>query len=255
MRALGLLLLFVPAWAQGVELGVYGVGASPTFFLRLLGTLPLEGGSLAYALAPYWQARWGQGGVSLERLVLRAEEGELGLALGRLPFSLGEGRVFPYTWNTPGPAGGEEGVWGGTLTWYGPFRLRLGYGWERGGVLELALPEVRAWLESQGGGLAGSLALGEAVAYGEARLKAGKGYGLVGVSWVLGEGLFTLEGTYPWGLGLAASWPLEELALLGSLGYREGWWGSLALEGEGWRVHGGYGAGAWVWGVSLKGEF
>ncbi|GAA6755403.1 hypothetical protein Thermus77420_08790 [Thermus thalpophilus] len=108
------LFILLPALAQGVEAGVLGLGPRPTFFLRLSGELLGEGVRAAYALAPYLAE--GGGGISLERLYLAAEEGEWGLVLGRFPLTLGEGRLFPYTWNTPGPAGGEEGVWGGALT-------------------------------------------------------------------------------------------------------------------------------------------
>ncbi|GAA5335705.1 MULTISPECIES: hypothetical protein [Thermus] len=244
--------LLLPALGQGWEAGVYGLGPAPTFFLRFSGELG-EGVRVSYALAPY--LREGEGGLSLERLYLVAEEGEWRLLLGRFPLTLGEGRLFPYTWNAPSPTGGEEGVWGGALTWYGPWRLRLGYAWDRGGFLEAAWPEVRVWLEREGGGVAGSVRLGEAVAYGEGRLGAGGPFALVGATLALGEGMVTLEGTYPWGGALGAVWPLEGLRLAGALGYGAGWWGSLALEGEEFWVRVGWGSGVWTWGMGFRGEF
>jgi hypothetical protein len=244
--------LLLSALGQGWEVGVHGLGPAPTLFLRLSGEVG-EGPRVSYALAPY--LREGEGGVSLERLYLAVGEGEWGLLLGRFPLTLGEGRLLPYTWNTLGPAGGEEGVWGGALTWYGPLRLRLGYAWERGGFVEAAWPEVRVWWEKEGGGMAGSVRLGEVVAYGEGRFRGTSPSALVGASLALGEGMVTLEGTYPWGGALGVVWPLEGLRLAGTLGYGAGWGASLALEGERFWVRVGRVAGMWAWGLAIRGEF
>lgn len=217
------------------------------------GELLGEGVRAAYALAPYLAE--GGGGISLERLYLAAEEGEWGLVLGRFPLTLGEGRLFPYTWNTPGPAGGEEGVWGGALTWYGPVRLRLGYAWERGGFLEVAWSEARLWLEEKGGGVAGSARLGEVVAYGEGRLQRGGFFGLLGATFALGEGAVTLEGTYPWAGAVGVVWPLEGVSVAGSLGYGPGWWGWVGLEGDAFWLKLGRFGGVWAWGFAVRGDF
>ncbi|GLV47190.1 hypothetical protein TJA_03640 [Thermus sp. LT1-2-5] len=230
-----------------------GLGPSPTLFLRLFGELSGDGVRAVYALAPYLGERGG--GVSLERLYVRVEEGEWSLVLGRFPLTLGEGRLFPYTWNTPGPAGGEEGVWGGALTWYGSWRLRLGYAWERGGFLEAAWSEGRLWLEEQGMGVAGSVRLGEVVAYGEGRLWAGRPFGLLGASLALGDGVVTVEGAFPWAGAVGLSWPLEGASLAGSLGYGPGWWGWVGLEGEEYWVRLGRLGGVWAWGFGVRGEF
>ncbi|AEV16292.1 hypothetical protein TCCBUS3UF1_12490 [Thermus sp. CCB_US3_UF1] len=252
VRGLALLALFLPALAQGYEVGLWGLGGLGGAYLRLQGELALPGGRLGFALAPYGRAP-GEVGLALERLVLVGEEGEWALALGRLPLTLGEGRLFPYTWNRPSPAGGEEGVWGGYLTGYGEARLRLGWVMERGPFLEVALPELRAYAFPGGGGLGWSLRAGPGVAYGEARWEAGQGVGLLGVSLPLEEGVLTLEATYPWAWA-GAWWGSLEGWRLGLLaGYRGGWFAALEGEWEGW----GFGV-AWPglgWRVSFRGDF
>ncbi|SDE82570.1 hypothetical protein SAMN04488243_11213 [Thermus arciformis] len=255
-RALGFLLGFSLALAQGLELGVWGGEGRAAFYLRLAGLSSWEGGRVAFSLVPYLGLPGGEGGVSLERLSLTLWEGPWGLELGRFPLSLGQGRLYPYTWNRPSPAGGEEGVWGGALSWYGEGVVaRAGWVRERGGFAEVRGQGVRAYLFRGGAGVAAEGRLGEALFYGEGRWEGGFS-GLLGASWAAGGLLFTLEGVYPWGFGLGVEGALEALGFSGRVLYREGMGFGLAfgLGGEGWRFLWGRMGGVGFWGAALWGE-
>lgn len=197
-----LALALFPALAQGYEVGVFGLGSQAALYLRLSGEVALEGGRFSYAVAPYFRREGG--GVAWERLALAVEVGEVSLTLGRFPYTFGEGRLFPYTWSAPSPAGGVEGVWGGFLTFYGEARLRLGYAWGPGGFAEAAWGDLKALVFPGGVGLAGSARLGEAVVYGEVMELPSGPRGLLGWSWAWGPGEVVLEAAYP--LGVALGW-------------------------------------------------
>ncbi len=254
MRPLFWLLFLLPALAQGYEVGAYGLAGQATLYLRLYGEVAGEGGRLRFSLAPYLRPSLGEAGVSLEQLSLTWEEEAYALTLGRFPLTLGEGRLFPTTWNRPGPAGGEEGVWGGVLTGYGVVRARLGYAWGQGAFLELAWPDLRLWTFSGGGGLGATGRLGEAVVYGEATWEAGQGRGLLGLAQALWGGLLTLEVGYPWKAGLAWAWGGEGLAFQVLAGYREGPFFALDLGVGGLSLGlGGLGGLLW-WRASWRGD-
>lgn len=255
MRRLFLLLFLLPALAQGYEVGAHGLAGQATLYLRLYGEVAGEGVRFHFSLAPYFRPSAGEGGISLERIYLSWEGEALALTLGRFPLTLGEGRLFPTTWNRLGPAGGEEGVWGGMLTGYGEVRVRLGYAWTRGAFLELAWPDLRLWAFPGGGGLGATGRLGEAVVYGEATWEAGEGRGLLGLAQALLGGLLTLEVGYPGRAGVAWAWGGEDLAFQALAGYQEGPFFALGL-GVG-RLSlglGGSGGLSW-WRASWRGDF
>ncbi|TBH21941.1 hypothetical protein [Thermus thermamylovorans] len=248
-------LVLFPALAQGYEVGAFGLGGQTTSYLRLFGAVPVEGGRLFYALAPYLRMAPGEGGLAVERLYLAVEVGEVGLTLGRFPYTFGEGRLFPYTWNAPSPAGGVEGVWGGFLTLYGEARLRLGYAWGPGGFAEAAWGDLKALVFPGGVGLAGSARLGEVVVYGETMGLASGPRGLLGWSWAWGPGEVVLEAAYPLGVGLGWFGQVEGLGLSLRLAYGGGWSWGVGLGWEGLRVEVGKAGPVWRWGGSWSGEF
>lgn len=220
MRSLfaGVGLLLGLALGQGLEVGVFGPG--PTLYARLHGALALEGAEVRFALAPYAGLR--ASGVAVEDLRLGVGEGSYALELGRFPLTPGEGRLFPYTWNRPGPALAPKGVWGGHLTWYGEaLRLRAGYAWERGAFLEVALPEGRVFLSREAVGAGGAFRLGGWVVYGDAFWTPGGGLGTLGATGFWDGVLWTVELAYPGKAGV-------EARLLG-----EGWELGLALVRDG----------------------
>lgn len=264
MRSLWLLFLLSSALAQGLELGAFGLADQPpTLYLRLSGQTKGERVRLSYAVAPYWRLGLGEGGVSLEQLYLvvegvaarKEQVEELDLALGRMPLALGEGRLFPYAWDTPGPAGGQEGVWGVSLTLYGEARWRLGYALGHGFWIEGALSDLKVYAFSYGLGVSGSLPLGGGLAYGEAFLTRWGPRGLVGFTWALGEGQLLAEVLYPWAWGGRWVGGGEGAYYWLQLNYREGlgWGVGLELEGFGLGVAGG--GGIWRWQVAWRGEF
>lgn len=256
-RALGVLgLLLGLALGQGLEVGVRSGGGMGVAYLRLEGVWTLEGARLGLALTPYLLLPGGEGGLLLERAFLEVQEEDWALALGRLPLTPGEGRLFPYTWNAPNPVGGSTGVLGGTLTHYGAeHRLRLGLT-EQGPFAELALKEGRFFLFREGAGLLGSWPLGEGVGYGEA-FWTQEGYrGLLGYSAFLGPWLLTLEGVYPpWGAALALAWEGEGLALQGLIGVRGGPFGGIGLRWEAWSLGLSGVGGRFLGWVSYRREF
>ncbi|WP_167764556.1 hypothetical protein [Thermus tengchongensis] len=250
-----LALVLSPALAQGYEVGAFGLGGQVTLYLRLVGEVPVEGGRLFYALVPYLQPGLGEGGLAVERLYLAAAAGEVGLTLGRFPYTFGEGRLFPYTWNAPSPAAGAEGVWGGFLTLYGEARLRLGYAWGPGVFAEAAWEDLRFLVFPGGVGLAGSACLGEAVVYGEVMGLASGPRGLLGWSWAWGPGEMVLEAAYPLGVGLAWMGQVEGLGVSLRASYGQGWFWGLGLGWEGFRVEVGGAGPLWRWSGSWSGEF
>ncbi|WP_243090100.1 hypothetical protein [Thermus neutrinimicus] len=264
MRSLWLLSLLCSAVAQGLEVGAFGLAdQGPAFYLRLWGQAMGEGVRLSYALAPYWRLGLGEGGFSLEQLYLvvegvaprKEQVGEVDLAFGRMPLTLGEGRLFPSAWDTPGPAGGQEGVWGVSLTLYGEVRWRLGYALAQGFWIEGALSDLKVYAFPLGLGVSGNLALGGGLAYGEAFLTRWGLRGLVGFTWALGEYQLLAEIMYPWAWGVRWVGGSEGAYYWLQLNYREGlgWGVGLELEGFGLSMAGG--EGIWRYWVAWRGEF
>lgn len=256
MRSLWLLFLLSSALGQGLELGAFGLGGHPpTAYVRLSGQALGEGMRLSYAIAPYWRFGLGEGGISLEQLYLVVEGEDLDLTLGRLPLTLGEGRLFPFSWDRLGPAAGMEGVWGVFLTGYGEARWRVGYFLDQGVLAEVALPDLRVFAFSHGVGVAGNIRLGAGVAYGEALLTRWEPRGLVGITWALEEGQLLVEVVYPWAWGGRWLGGSEGVLYWLQFIYREGLGWGVGLELEGLSLSMGGGEGLWSWQVAWRGEF